>query len=59
VIERTVYCGPAVEIADMAHGNAEPMIRWWIFNAETNGFDVCMFRVRGRILIDGLAVERA
>lgn len=31
------------------------MIRWWIFNADTNGFDVCMFRVRGRILIDGLA----
>ena len=36
----------------------EPMIRWWIFNADTNGFDVCLFRVRGRILIDGQAVER-
>lgn len=33
----------------------EPMIRWWIFNADQNGMNMCLLRVRGRILIDNEA----
>jgi hypothetical protein len=35
----------------------EPMIRWWIFNANTNGFNVCIIRIGGRVLIDRAAFE--
>lgn len=35
----------------------EPMIRWWIFNAYTNGFNVCIIRIGGRVLIDRAAFE--
>ncbi|WP_416799471.1 DNA-binding protein [Ciceribacter azotifigens] len=35
----------------------EPMIRWWIFNADTNGFNVCIIRIGGRVLIDRAAFE--
>jgi hypothetical protein len=33
------------------------MIRWWIFNADTNGFNVCIIRIGGRVLIDRAAFE--
>jgi hypothetical protein len=36
---------------------AEPTIRWWIFNAEENGFGVCLIRVGGRVFIDRVAFE--
>ena len=35
----------------------EPMIRWWIFNADTNGFNVCIIRIGGRLLIDRVSFE--
>lgn len=27
-------------------------LRWFVFNAQTNGFEVCIRKVSGRILID-------
>lgn len=36
----------------------ESMIRWWIFNADRNGFNACIIRVQGRVLIDRQAFER-
>lgn len=30
----------------------EPALRWWIFNAQTNGFEKCIVRVGRKILID-------
>lgn len=36
----------------------EPMIRWWIFNAEKNGFNACLVRVGGRVFVDRAAFER-
>ena len=30
----------------------EQSIRWWIFNAEQNGFDRCIIRLGRKILID-------
>jgi hypothetical protein len=30
----------------------EPMIRWLILNAETNGFNTCMIRIGRRVFID-------
>jgi hypothetical protein len=36
---------------------AESSIRWLIFNAKENGFDYCIRRVMGKILIDLQAFE--
>jgi|TARA_R100001369_G_scaffold22967_1_gene42098 hypothetical protein len=30
----------------------EATVRWWIFNAERNGFRECLLRVGGRVYID-------
>lgn len=38
---------PEYENAELSEGG----IRWWIFNAETNGFDDCILRVGSKLLI--------
>jgi len=35
----------------------EAMLRWWIFNANTNGFHKCLIKIGGRVFIDRLAFE--
>lgn len=35
----------------------EPMIGWWIFNADRYGFNVCIIRIGGRVLVDRVAFE--
>lgn len=50
----------ALSVAQLAELNpafSEATIRWWIFNAETNGFNRCLIRIGGRIFIDRNAFE--
>jgi len=35
----------------------ESMIRGWIFNVDRNGFNVCIIRIGGRVLIERAAFE--
>lgn len=35
----------------------EPMIRWWIFNADRNGLNRAIIRVGGRIFLDRIVFE--
>lgn len=37
---------------------SEPQVRWWIFNAESNGLAGALIRRQGRIFIDKPAFER-
>ena len=36
----------------------EGQLRWWIFNAESNGIDMALVRIGGRIYIDVDAFNR-
>jgi hypothetical protein len=50
----------ALSVAQLAELNpafSEATIRWWIFNAATNGFNRCLIRIGGRIFIDRNAFE--
>jgi hypothetical protein len=50
----------ALSVAQLAELNpafSEATIRWWIFNAETNGFNRCLIRIGGRVFIDRSAFE--
>lgn len=40
------------QLAEMNPAFSEATIRWWIFNADHNGFNVCLVRVGGRVYID-------
>jgi len=44
-----------VTVSQLAERNpafAETTIRWWIANAEKNGFGICLIRIGGRVFID-------
>lgn len=36
----------------------ESKIRWWIFHAESNGFDAAMIKIGGRVYIDKAAFNK-
>lgn len=40
------------QLAELNPAFSESTIRWWIFNAERNGFARCLLRVGGRVYID-------
>jgi len=47
-------------VAQLAEENPafpESSIRWWIFNADRNGFDRCIIRIGQRVYIDRKAFE--
>ena len=46
------------QLAKLNPAFTESTIRWWIFNAVTNGFNVCLIRMKRRIYIDRQAFER-
>ena len=35
----------------------EATVRWWIFNADRNGFRQCLLRIGGRVYIDRQAFK--
>ena len=45
------------QLAELNPAFSEATIRWWIFNAETNGFHKCLIRIGGRVFIDRHAFE--
>jgi len=48
-------------VAQLAEENPafpESSIRWWIFNADWNGFDKCIIRIGQRVYIDRRAFEQ-
>ena len=45
------------QLAELNAAFSEATIRWWIFNAETNGFERCLVRIGGRVFIDRTAFE--
>lgn len=50
----------ALTVAQLAKLNpafTQSTLRWWIFNAERNGFIQCLIRVGGRVYIDRKAFE--
>lgn len=40
------------QLAEEAPFLTEGKLRWWIFNADTNGFGKVMIKVDGRVYID-------
>ncbi len=46
------------QLAELNPAFSEATIRWWIFNAETNGFSRCLVRIGGRVFIDRAAFEQ-
>lgn len=46
------------QLAELNPAFSESTIRWWIFNAEKNGFARCLLRVGGRVYIDAVAFKR-
>lgn len=40
------------QLVDAYPAFPEATIRWWIFNAERNDFNVCLIRIGGRVYID-------
>lgn len=46
------------QLAKLNPAFSESTIRWWIFNAVSNGFNECLIRMKRRIYIDRLAFER-
>ena len=45
------------QLAQLNPAFSEATVRWWIFNAEANGFNKCIIRVGGRVFIDRVAFE--
>lgn len=45
------------QLAELNPAFSEATLRWWIFNAETNGFSKCLVRIGGRVFIDRHAFE--
>lgn len=45
------------QVAERHPALTEPMIRWWIFNADRNGLNRAIIRVGGRIFLDRLVFE--
>lgn len=45
------------QMEDLNPAFTQSTLRWWIFNAEENGFGACLLRVRGRVYIDRIAFE--
>lgn len=43
------------QLAEETPSLTEAMLRWWIFNAHTNGFHRCLIKVGGRVFIDRVA----
>src|SRR6056297_1722915 len=43
------------QLAEEAPFVTESKIRWWIFHAESNGFDAAMLKIGGRVYIDKAA----
>lgn len=63
---KCIQLGDVLTVAQLAELNpafSESTIRWWIYNAKTNGFEKCLIRVRGtakrrgRLYIDRQALE--
>ena len=46
------------QLAELNPAFSEATIRWWIFNAETNGFSRCLVRIGGRVFIDRATFEQ-
>lgn len=46
------------QLAELNPAFPESTIRWWIFNAVTNGFSECLIRMKRRVYIDRRAFER-
>jgi len=46
------------QLADEAPFVTESKIRWWIFHAESNGFDAAMIKIGGRVYIDKAAFNK-
>jgi len=45
------------QMAEMNPAFSEATLRWWIFNADINGFAACIIKVGGRVYIDREAFE--
>ena len=46
------------QLAEACPAFTEASVRWWIFNAETNGLNSALVRVGRRVLIDVPEFER-
>ncbi|MCZ8036296.1 MAG: DNA-binding protein [Novosphingobium sp.] len=45
------------QVEELNPALSQATLRWWIFNAEVNGFNKCLIRVGGRVFIDRVALE--
>ncbi|MCV6576746.1 MAG: helix-turn-helix domain-containing protein [Cohaesibacter sp.] len=45
------------QIAELNPAFSEAILRWWIFNADINGFAACIIKIGGRVYIDRKAFE--
>lgn len=45
------------QVAELNPAFSEATLRWWIFNAERNGFSRCLIRIGGRVYIDRAAFD--
>lgn len=51
------YCCTVKDIVEKYPAFSEPTIRWWIFQAQTNGFERCIIKIGGRIYIDQMKFD--
>jgi hypothetical protein len=51
------YCCTVKDIVQKYPAFSEATIRWWIFQASTNGFDKCIIKIGGRIYIDQMKFD--